>query len=297
MRIARFLASAAIVAAPLALGTVAALSVAAPAVAQAEHTVFFALDSARISSDGLAVLDRAAAEHAATGETAVSIVGHTDTTGSADHNMRLSQRRAEAVAAALAERGVPRDAMTLAWRGETELAVQTGDNTLEPRNRRAEVALGGAAAPEPAPMPAASAPLGVTFGVGPYVGFNLEDGDESVYLGGNATARYAVTPNVDLSAEAAVFYNVDSEDDGLGTRLAVGADYVFNEMGGVQPYVGVNGGRFWVDGSSRGGWFAGPEIGVKAGKLEAKVAYDIVEPRDVENGVISLTVSYNFFSF
>jgi hypothetical protein len=295
MRVSRLLASAAFAAVPLALGVAATLSAPAPAFAQAEHTVFFALDSATINAEGLAALDRAAADHAATGETSVSIVGHTDTTGSAEHNMRLSQRRAEAVAAALADRGVPRDAMTLAWRGETELAVQTGDNTLEPRNRRAEVALGGA--PAPAPMPAASAPLGLTFGVGPYVGFNLEHDDESVYLGGNATARYAVTPNIDLSAEAAVFYNVDAEDDGLGTRLAIGADYVFNEMGGVRPYVGVNGGRFWVDGSSRGGWFAGPEIGVKAGNLEAKVAYDMVEPRSAENGVISLTVSYNFFSF
>lgn len=286
-------------AATMGLAAVSMSAAAQPAQAQGAHTVFFALDSSRIDAENMTVVERAAAEFAATGSTAVSIVGHTDTTGSREYNMRLSQRRAEAVAGALAARGVPADVVTLAWRGQDDLAVPTADNVLEPRNRRAEITIDMPAAEPapPAPTPPAAAPVGVTLGAGPFIGYNLEDGDNSWLLGGQIIARYAATPNVDLTGEGAVFYNTDSNDDGWGGRIAAGADYVFNEVSGVRPFVGASGGHMWIDGSGTGGFLGGPRIGVKAGDIEARLQYDFVESRSADEGVISLSVNYNFFSF
>jgi hypothetical protein len=279
----------------LAAALLASAAIVAPAtasLAQQTHVVFFALGSARLDGEAQAVLDRAAAEHASTGSTAVSIVGHTDTTGSASFNERLSQRRADAVAAALADRGVPMASMTTAWRGESELAVQTGDNVAERQNRRAEIAFGGAEAPAASPMLPAAEASRFSVGLGPFVAANLQDGDNSIYTGVNLTVAYAVTDTVDVSAEQAAFYNFDADDEGFGARSVVGLDWTFFDFDGLRPYIGANGGYTWVDGSGTGGWTYGPELGFSLGNWNAKVAYDFLDNRDAEDGVIAGTVSY-----
>jgi OmpA-OmpF porin, OOP family len=48
------------------------------------------------------------------------IVGHTDSVGTPAYNLKLSQRRAEAVAPYLAQQGVIRQNISTAWKGETE---------------------------------------------------------------------------------------------------------------------------------------------------------------------------------
>ena len=279
----------------------AAVLFAAPAFAQTpERTVFFDLGSARIDAVGLNTIEDAASDFADTGSTSVSIVGHTDTTGSPEINRELSRRRAEAVKAEMIARGVPESEIVTAWRGESELAVMTGDDVAEPQNRRAEIVLAEPAAPmsEAAPLaPVADMVSALNIGVGPYVGFNMQDDDESVFLGANVSASYFVTPNVALGAEQAVFYNLDADDEGWGGRSAASVDYFFGEYGhgdGVAPYVGVNGGYMYIDGSGTGGWFAGPEIGANFFGIRTRLAYDFVEDRDAEEGVISLTIGYDF---
>ena len=91
------------------------------------------------------------------------IEGHTDTSGTAAHNQQLSDARARAVAAVLARAGVERARITTEGLGETALAVQTGDEVREPRNRRVVVRLIGenraqAADVSPADGPPADAP-------------------------------------------------------------------------------------------------------------------------------------------
>ena len=71
--------------------------------------------------------------------TKVVIIGHTDTSGSADYNVRLSERRAKAVADALVGLGVAQTALSVDWKGETQPAVATGDNVKEPLNRRSTI--------------------------------------------------------------------------------------------------------------------------------------------------------------
>lgn len=278
----------------LAAGTgLAMICASLPAVAQQAHTVFFALGSAALDAEARTTIDQAAAEHASTGTTSVSIVGHTDTTGSAEYNMRLSQRRAEAVAAALEQRGVPSGQITTAWRGENDLAVQTGNNVPERRNRRAEIAMGGAAA-APAPAPMTSSPIGLTVGIGPYFSANMEDPHDSFGFGGNLWVSYDVTRSIALSAEQAVYYNTDTLDDGWAARSVVGVDWTFAEFSGARPYLGANVGYTWIDGSSTGGFTYGPEIGVNYGSWGAKLAYDFLEDRDAEEGIISLSIGYLF---
>jgi hypothetical protein len=278
-----------------------ALAFGAPLAAfAADHTVFFALNSASITADGRAAIEAAAADFVAKGSSSVSIVGHTDTSGPSDFNMRLSQRRAEAVGQALIAAGVPADALVAAWRGESEPAVATADGVVEARNRRVEISVAAPDAPAAAPVAAVEEALkNIRIGLGPYVGFSFEEDDESVYLGGNLFASYFVTPNIALSAEQAVFYNTDAKDEGWGGRSLLGADYHFTDLGwGATPYIGANAGYMYIDGTGTGGFFGGPEIGLTFGNgIEAKVAYDFVEDRDAEEGVISLTLGYNFLSF
>ena len=59
--------------------------------------------------------------------------------GTAEYNQRLSERRANAVAAYLESKGVALNRMSVEGFGETKLAVPTPDQTYEPRNRRTEI--------------------------------------------------------------------------------------------------------------------------------------------------------------
>jgi OOP family OmpA-OmpF porin len=69
----------------------------------------------------------------------ILVWGHTDTAGPKPYNQRLSERRADAVAAYLESKGVERSRMTVRGFGETQLAVQTPDNTPNAQNRRVEI--------------------------------------------------------------------------------------------------------------------------------------------------------------
>jgi len=69
----------------------------------------------------------------------VEVIGHTDTLGDRTYNQQLSLRRAEAIRDRLANDGLAKAAIGVAGRGELDLAVKTGDQVSEPRNRRVEI--------------------------------------------------------------------------------------------------------------------------------------------------------------
>lgn len=69
----------------------------------------------------------------------VTIIGHTDTTGRGDYNLKLSSARARAVANALITYGFHPDLMEIRYHGKWDPIIPTGDNVKEPRNRRVEV--------------------------------------------------------------------------------------------------------------------------------------------------------------
>jgi outer membrane protein OmpA-like peptidoglycan-associated protein len=68
------------------------------------------------------------------------IAGHTDTVGTAAHNLKLSQDRARSIAAWFRKRGVKLP-ISFEGFGETSLEVKTADNVDEPRNRRVDYVL------------------------------------------------------------------------------------------------------------------------------------------------------------
>lgn len=73
--------------------------------------------------------------------TKVSVNGFTDTSGTPDQNLEISQKRARQVADALAHEGVAAERISWQGLGESRLRVATGDNKKEPRNRRIEIYL------------------------------------------------------------------------------------------------------------------------------------------------------------
>ncbi|MCV0394392.1 MAG: OmpA family protein [Rhizobiaceae bacterium] len=68
----------------------------------------------------------------------VEIAGHTDSDGSADFNMRLSERRAETVRDYLVGQGVPRDRMSTVGHGEDDPVAANDTPRNKSRNRRIE---------------------------------------------------------------------------------------------------------------------------------------------------------------
>jgi outer membrane protein OmpA-like peptidoglycan-associated protein len=104
-----------------------------------EFIVYFGWDVADLSPLAQSFLNDVAAEAAAQNPALISVGGYTDTSGSAEYNIKLSERRANNVAAYLAGQGVDSSIMDVRWFGEEDLAVPTGDNVREPNNRRVEI--------------------------------------------------------------------------------------------------------------------------------------------------------------
>ena len=69
----------------------------------------------------------------------VEVVGHTDTLGERSHNQELSLRRAQAIRDRLVHDGIATNAISVAGRGQLDLAVKTADQVSEPGNRRVEI--------------------------------------------------------------------------------------------------------------------------------------------------------------
>ena len=105
--------------------------------------MFFDWDKSLITAEGAQILDRAAEQYAATGQTSIALAGHADKSGKDDYNVRLSQRRADAVKAYMATKGVPDSVITTEAFGESRPLVDTADGVREPQNRRVEITFGG----------------------------------------------------------------------------------------------------------------------------------------------------------
>ena len=73
--------------------------------------------------------------------TVIAVNGFTDTSGTPEQNLALSQKRALAIAGALAHEGVAPQRLSAQGFGESHLRVATGDNRKEPRNRRIELVI------------------------------------------------------------------------------------------------------------------------------------------------------------
>ena len=105
------------------------------------YLVFFDFDKADITSDGMSVVESAATDAKGTPFKRVVAKGYTDTAGSPDYNMGLSQRRADAVKSAMVDFGTQGDAIDTEGFGEADPLVPTGDGVPEAQNRRVEIVI------------------------------------------------------------------------------------------------------------------------------------------------------------
>jgi len=101
--------------------------------------VFFGYNKCNITAEADAVLSEAAAAAKSGGSASVRIVGHTDTSGSNAYNQKLSECRANAAKTNLVGKGVSEGSISASGKGETQLAVATGDGVKEPLNRRSTI--------------------------------------------------------------------------------------------------------------------------------------------------------------
>jgi OmpA-OmpF porin, OOP family len=118
------------------------MPIAAPAPPPAAPKVFivyFDWDKDAITADGMQVVQAAADAYKSGAPVQIQVTGYTDRSGSSGYNQRLSERRANNVANALAQRGVPREQMVVSGHGENDNRVPTAAGVREKENRRVEI--------------------------------------------------------------------------------------------------------------------------------------------------------------
>ena len=103
-------------------------------------SVTFDVDRWEVKPQFHSVLDDVARTLGGYNQTYIDVLGHTDTTGSHEHNQLLSERRAGAVADYLAARGVARERMATRGYGETAPLYFPDDTDMKKAaNRRVEI--------------------------------------------------------------------------------------------------------------------------------------------------------------
>ncbi|WP_338641798.1 OmpA family protein [Burkholderia pyrrocinia] len=122
----------------------AATSAAEPAPAVVERVnlsgdALFATDHATLAPTARESLDRLLSERADRTYSLVTVTGFTDSVGSDDYNLALSQRRAESVAAYLKAHGLKTDTLTVTGRGKANPVNSNATEAGRARNRRVEV--------------------------------------------------------------------------------------------------------------------------------------------------------------
>jgi outer membrane protein OmpA-like peptidoglycan-associated protein len=100
---------------------------------------FFSLGSEVLVPDSQAEIDAIVNAIRERHSTAISLIGHADTTADPQFNYRLGLRRARGVAAILRRRGVAPGDLFVESHGDADLRVKTGRDVAEPLNRRVEV--------------------------------------------------------------------------------------------------------------------------------------------------------------
>ncbi|MBD5400836.1 OmpA family protein [bacterium] len=101
--------------------------------------IHFDFNKATIKPEYQELIQKLAGATQANKNIKVSVVGHTDTSGSKDYNYSLGGRRAEAVQNMLIKYGIPASQIVAVSAGEEDLAVPTPDGVPNAENRRVRV--------------------------------------------------------------------------------------------------------------------------------------------------------------
>lgn len=107
--------------------------------AATEWVVYFGWDRYDLSAEAYSAVQTVVDSVKNIAGAALTVVGHTDTSGRDGYNKKLSVRRANAVVKALKQNNV--NVVSGEGRGESDLAKSTSDGVREPLNRRAVITL------------------------------------------------------------------------------------------------------------------------------------------------------------
>ena len=108
-------------------------------IASISGDVAFDLNKATLKPDFYPELDRIVATLNESPETRFEIVGHADSTGEADYNQGLSERRAAAVADYFTRQGVDSSRFTTSGRGEMDPIASNETKAGRAQNRRVDI--------------------------------------------------------------------------------------------------------------------------------------------------------------
>ena len=103
--------------------------------------VSFDVNSATLKPEALNTYAKIAGILKSYDKTVIHVVGHTDSTGSADYNQGLSERRASSVSSYIAQNGVPASRMREEGRGLREPIADNGNPDGRTKNRRVDIVL------------------------------------------------------------------------------------------------------------------------------------------------------------
>lgn len=105
------------------------------------YYLYFETGGSRLTAESLALVTTILAKVAERDNPDVSVVGHSDTQGKAESNAVLAYQRASTIANMLREKGMQPASLSIESHGESNLLVQTPDETSEPKNRRVEITI------------------------------------------------------------------------------------------------------------------------------------------------------------
>ncbi|PPE74324.1 cell envelope biogenesis protein OmpA [Solimonas fluminis] len=105
--------------------------------------VTFEFDSARLTSDARTILDGVAKKIVAYKKIPMELAGHTDSVGSDEYNLKLSDLRAKSVKDYLIEQGVAADGLTAKGYGESQPVAPNDTDAGRQLNRRTELRIEG----------------------------------------------------------------------------------------------------------------------------------------------------------
>jgi peptidoglycan-associated lipoprotein len=105
----------------------------------AKRTIYFDYDSFIIKPEYQALIAENAKLIMSQANRKVAVEGNTDEMGGREYNLALGQKRADAVASALAVLGVPKSQIEAVSFGKEKPAVLGNDEAAYAKNRRAEI--------------------------------------------------------------------------------------------------------------------------------------------------------------
>ncbi len=112
-----------------------------------DSDILFDVNSAVLDSGGRGTLEEVAGVLSEYPKTAVVVQGHTDSTGSEEHNQALSERRATSVKNYLVGRGVDEDRLAALGFGEGSPVASNDSERGRQENRRVDILLKANAGP------------------------------------------------------------------------------------------------------------------------------------------------------